>query len=676
MVGLWMVGYGVIVAGAAGSTRFTPRVVGDRLVAWAGRRRSTTGGTVLLGALLVVAGLAITTNPWFWALAVTYVAGLWLAYLGVVELVGLIRGRAEVTEDVRAGERRRLVLAAGVVVALLAALTGGFLVLTRRAATQAAVAGQIRCNGDDDQCDIPLDSVVFPATHNSMSSSLYPGWLFAEQIGTIKGQLDAGVRAFLIDTHYGVPSNIRVPGANVPLVLTDRAAELANPAGEGADPETAARAQALAARATKAANAKRGMYLCHNFCELGAVAFGDVLGEVDTFLDTHPDEVVMLVIQDATTPADTAAEITRAGLGDRAATLRKGEPLPTLHDLIETDKRLLVFAEVGGPGAPDWYHSAYGDWFQETGYSFRSVDAFDCKPNRGSSGNPLFLLNHWVSESPPDPSAAQRANGSQVLQERMERCVEERGRVPNVVAVDFAERGDLLSVTGDLDEALRSLASGEAPDGQASGSTNVPATTAPTTTSPTTTPAGPTTTLPAAPAGTVVTDLSGGDPSRFCAAYPAAEQALVAWATATLAALPAGQGVVDLAYAPLMARDYLSLLDVTPTRLVALAQPLKARMDRALAELDGLGLGEVEIATMATRAADELAALGEPDAITVQLTLLAELERQVGEAKVAAAADRLVGEDAVTTFDLGTVPEDAAQRAGYPCLETAVTIGG
>jgi hypothetical protein len=417
------------------------------------------------------------------------------------------------------------------------------------------------------------------------------------------------------------------------------------------------------------------MYLCHNFCELGAVAFADVLGEVKTFLDTHPDEVVMLVIQDATTPADTAAEITRAGLGDRAATLRKGEPLPTLLDLIESDKRLLVFAEVGGAGAPDWYQSAYGDWFQETGYAFDSIDAFDCRPNRGSADNPLFLLNHWVSESPPDPAGAQRANGAQVLQERMQRCVDERGRVPNVVAVDFAERGDLLSVTDDLDGALRSLVSGQAPDGQASRPTTVPATTAPTTAPPTTAP-GPTTTLPAAPAGTVVTDLSGGDPSRFCAAYPAAEQALVAWATASLAALPADQGEVDLALAPLMARDYLSLLDVTPTKLVALAQPLKARMERAIAELGALGLGEVETASMATHAADELSALGEPDAITVQLTLLDELERQVGEAKVAAAAQHLIGEDAVTTFDLGTVPEDAADRAGYPCLVTALTIGG
>ena len=45
------------------------------------------------------------------------------------------------------------------------------------------------------------------------------------------------------------------------------------------------------------------------------------------FLDTHPEEVVILDIQDATTPADTAAAIEQAGLGDRVAMLQPGRAL-------------------------------------------------------------------------------------------------------------------------------------------------------------------------------------------------------------------------------------------------------------------------------------------------------------------------------------------------------------
>ena len=201
-------------AAASSAVRQTPRVVGQRILAWAQRRRATRKGTIFLGSLLLLGGIIVPQDPWFWAQLAVYVAGLWLAYLGVYELMSFVRHRepAVVAEKGVGSERRRLVVAGVVLVALLAVTTGGFVLLTKRAANRAAANVTLRCNGEVDICNVPLDHVVFPATHNSMSSSLYPGWLFAEQISTIKGQLDAGVRAFLIDTHYGEQSSVRVPG--------------------------------------------------------------------------------------------------------------------------------------------------------------------------------------------------------------------------------------------------------------------------------------------------------------------------------------------------------------------------------------------------------------------------------------------------------------------------------
>ncbi len=318
MLGLWILAYGAVIAAAASAVVYTPKLVWGRLQAWAARRRRTAGGTVGLAVVLILAGLMVSSAPQFWITVAVHLTALWLVYYGVVQLIGLIRRvpAAAAAEARRGSERRRLILAGGTVAVLIGLITGGFLVVTRQAASSARAAGEPRCNGDDDLCDVPLDKVVFPGSHNSMSSALYPGFLFAEQISTIKGQLDAGVRAFLIDTHYGVPSTVRVPGADTRLVLTDRAAELATPPGENIDPSVAARAQALAARASRAADAQRSIFLCHNFCELGAVSFSDVLGDVKRFLDTNPEEVVLLIIQDATTPADTSAAIERAGLGE------------------------------------------------------------------------------------------------------------------------------------------------------------------------------------------------------------------------------------------------------------------------------------------------------------------------------------------------------------------------
>ena len=247
---------------------------------------------------------------------------------------------------------------------------------------------------------------MFPGTHNSMSSALYPGWLFAEQLSTIKDQLNAGVRALLVDTYYGVPSSSRLPGSETPIVLTDRAAGLSQPPGQDLDPAVVARANQLASRAPKAANGKRAIYLCHNYCELGAYPFASALADVKQFLDTHPNEVVVLDIQDATSPADTVDAIVKAGLGDRTATLVAGEPLPTLGELIRADHRLLVFAEQGGTGVPAWYHET-NRWFQETPYSFKRVEDFSCSPNRGDATAPLLLVNHWVSEGGlANPTAA------------------------------------------------------------------------------------------------------------------------------------------------------------------------------------------------------------------------------------------------------------------------------
>ena len=173
---------------------------------------------------------------------------------------------------------------------VLALLTGGFLVATRRADARAEAAGTRRCNGDAELCSARLDQVTFPGTHNSMSASLYPGWLFGEQIPTIKAQLDAGVRAFLFDTHYGAATNVSVPGTNAPLVVTDRAAELSAPPGSEVDidPATEQRAPALRQRAPQRADAQRQIFLCHNYCELGAVRFSSVLADVGTSSTATP----------------------------------------------------------------------------------------------------------------------------------------------------------------------------------------------------------------------------------------------------------------------------------------------------------------------------------------------------------------------------------------------------
>ncbi len=661
LIALWLVGYGVIVIAASSPSerRYTPRWALGAGRRWIDRRRASTRGRVFLGVGGLLLSVMITSDPVPWLTTAVFLGALWLGYLSVLELLSLVRARVDAGARTGRPRWRHAVAVAAVVVVVGAVVSAGLVITTTRAAKRAAAEGERKCNGDIDNCDRTLAEITLPGSHNAMSSTLYPGWLFAEQIDTIKGQLDAGVRALLIDTHYGVASSSRMPGTKTAVVLTDRAAELAQPPGDDYDPAIAQRAAQLAARAPASANATRQIYLCHNYCEMGAVSFASVLNDVKQFVDTHPDDVVTLVIQDATTPADTAAAIEAAGLGEHAYTLERGQPLPTLSEMIDRGKTLLVFAEQGGSGAPPWYQKAY-DWFQETRYDFKTPADFTCAPNRGSADAPLFLVNHWVTVSPPDPAKAAQANAVAPLRNRLQQCAEARDRVPNIVAVDFSVRAKIASTVRDVAESLRD---------RVRRASSTPSTTAASTT---TTTAPPPTTVPVEPVGalpdvTQVTTLTGGDPVQFCSALVAAAPVLSAWAYAEFTGTPAQQGEADLVYGPALERLMGSYVAAAPVELAQLAQPLLARAEAASATLKQLGLDDDAVAALAEQAVQATSVTAAPDGVTLQTTLAATIAKQVGQDKLAAAASAFSAAqgDPSKATDFGFVDDNVAAASGY-----------
>jgi hypothetical protein len=67
-----------------------------------------------------------------------------------------------------------------------------------------------------------------------------------------------------------------------------------------------------------------------------------------------------------------------------------------------------------------------------------------CARNRGGRANSLFLVNHFIESVPPRPTAAAPVNTLEFLERRARRCQRERRRVPNIIAVDFWETGDVV----------------------------------------------------------------------------------------------------------------------------------------------------------------------------------------------------------------------------------------
>jgi hypothetical protein len=450
----WVLAAGGCVIAAAAESLIRPIAV-EGLVTRAWRRATaeppTTAGRVVRAGALIVAGVIVIVDPLTVLQVAATIGGVYLVFKGVEAALRIVYRPVERP----AGRRRRAPLAAVVALAaiLLAGSAGAFV-----AAGGTAVPAPLsdRCNGSADLCDRPLTEVVLPATHNAMSAPL-PGWASAEQDRSIGGQLDDGIRGLLLDTHYGD----RLSNGRVRTFFGDEAKINQVARQDGVSQESVDAALRLRDRLGFRGSGKRGMYLCHTFCELGSTPLADGLEDIHDFLVTHPTDVVVVINQDYVTPADFVKAIGDAGLEPYAF---GGDPTKvTLREMIDSGKRLMLLAENHAGAAP-WYRPAYDKLTEETPYTFRSAALLttpadlppSCEPNRGPEGAPLFLINHWVSTDPiPRPSDASKVNAYEPLLARARECERIRHHLPNLLAVNFYKRGDVFKVVDTLNREKR-----------------------------------------------------------------------------------------------------------------------------------------------------------------------------------------------------------------------------
>jgi hypothetical protein len=320
--------------------------------------------------------------------------------------------------------------------------------------TTTAAPARGGCNGHEQLCDRPLDEVALPATHNSMSAPL-PGWFAAEQEKPIADQLNDGIRGLLIDTHYGD----LLSGGNVRTYFGSEHDLKSVAKQDGVSPDAIDAAMRIRERLGFSGKGKRGMYLCHTFCELGATPLDSVLRDIHDFLVANPNEVLVVINQDYLTPTDFVGAVRAAGLEDLVYRGPVSGRWDTLRQMIDSNQRLVFLAENHAGAAP-WYHLAYKSITEETPYTFKRASLLtdpaklpdSCRPNRGpKSGAPMFLVNHWVATAPLQrPSDAAKVNAYAPLLARMRECDRIRHHLPNLVAVNFYKEGDVFRVVDTL----------------------------------------------------------------------------------------------------------------------------------------------------------------------------------------------------------------------------------
>jgi hypothetical protein len=353
-------------------------------------------------------------------------------------------------EEARALRPRAGFLAGAGLIALVAAATAAVVVAlgAPESPPAARAGGTTGCNGSPALCRRRLNEVVLAGTHNSYAAAGEPGWLFANQRRPIERQLEDGIRALLIDVHFGV----RDPRRN--LVRTDLRGEDSsrNKVVRELGPQAVRAADRLAGRiGVGELEGTREPFLCHTLCELGAEPLAEELAVIRRFLEREPREVLVLVVEPYVPPAEIERALDVAGLLELSAELDRDGALPTLGELVRSDRRLVVFAEEDG-GVLPWYMPAFS-FIQDTPLGARRPRELRCERFRGEPESPLLLLNHWIDHFPPRPSTNDPINTGRFLRRRIASCTRARGIAPAIVAVDFYERGDVVEVARELNAA-------------------------------------------------------------------------------------------------------------------------------------------------------------------------------------------------------------------------------
>ena len=449
-----LAGVGAVVAATAASV-IRPVEIDEplrRLGRWIVTEPGRPALRALRGAGLILAGLILLVRPDAVLHLVLTLTGVYLIYGGFSALLRLIpapppRAAGARRSGSRLGSRR---LASSLVA--VAVIGGAIAIFLGSGGTTTAAPAPVACEGDSRLCDRPLTEVAIPATHNSMSVPL-PGWFSAEQEKPIAGQLSDGIRGLLLDTHYAE----KVPGRRLRTDLSGRE-DLRDQAEQDLSPQAVAAAGRIRERLVFSGAGKRGMYLCHGFCELGGTPLESVLDDIHDFLVANPGEVLVIINEDYVTPKDFVAAVEKAGLGELAYAPPASGAWPTLRQMIDRNQRVVFLAENRAGSAP-WYQLAYDGNTEETPFAFSKVSQLtdpaklpaSCEPNRGGTDAPLFLMNHWITTTPViRPSDAAKVNAYRPFMRRARECRRLRSHLPNLLAVNFYREGDLFRVVDTL----------------------------------------------------------------------------------------------------------------------------------------------------------------------------------------------------------------------------------
>jgi len=274
------------------------------------------------------------------------------------------------------------------------------------------------CNGSESNCDLPLDEVTFSMVHNAHSSKadLFLGYNNNKRL---EDALVAGYRGLMLDSCICDGS------------IGERIQTFWKGEGVGVN----------------------GLGFCHKSCDAGVRTPSKLWGNIKKFLEVHRNEVVMIEFEiNDDSLAQLFTSINESGVDKYVYRSTSVTEWPTMQSLIDSDTRLVLFAHGDGMesckkmACPEGIFYTF-DHFQQTNWN---DDTCNIKGNAPRQGTGFFLMNHWMNDEStdlPSPSNAKQFNSYGALKTRIDQC---EGGVPNVIAVDFWDVGDVLAVVKEI----------------------------------------------------------------------------------------------------------------------------------------------------------------------------------------------------------------------------------
>ena len=200
------------------------------------------------------------------------------------------------------------------------------------------------------------------------------------------------------------------------------------------------------------------LLLYHGVPELGFSFFEDILNEFKTFIDANPNEVITLILEDYSTFSELSDAIFTSGIIQDLYEFNEAYGWPTLQEMIDLDKRIVLFSDNEVLNPPSWFHFMW-EHAVETHFSNESIDDFSCTFNRGDGQNSLFILNHFITNFQLVLSnlelyneQVEEVNSNPYFINRVYDCASERDKFPNFITVDFYDVGNCIEVVNILNE--------------------------------------------------------------------------------------------------------------------------------------------------------------------------------------------------------------------------------